>query len=86
MSSVLTVRVTDEMKYQMDSLAGVTGRTRSWIAAEAIKQYLETESWQIGEIKKALVEADAGEFVSEEEMEQVFNKLAPENRGGSNAD
>lgn len=83
MSSVLTVRVPDEMKYQMDSLAEVTGRTRSWIAAEAIRQYMETESWQIGEIRKALAEADAGEFVSEEEMEQVFNKWSPE--GGANA-
>ncbi|MBU1664722.1 MAG: CopG family ribbon-helix-helix protein [Gammaproteobacteria bacterium] len=83
MSSVLTVRVPDEMKYQMDSLAEVTGRTRSWIAAEAIRQYVETESWQIGEIRKALAEADAGEFVSEEEMEQVFNKWSPE--GGANA-
>lgn len=83
MSSVLTVRVTDDMKYQMDSLAEATGRTRSWIAAEAIRQYVDSESWQIGEIRKALVEADAGEFVSEEEMEQVFNKWSPE--GSANA-
>ncbi|MDP2431009.1 MAG: CopG family ribbon-helix-helix protein [Pseudomonadota bacterium] len=83
MSSVLTVRVTDDMKYQMDSLAEATGRTRSWIAAEAIRQYVDSESWQIGEIRKALEEADAGEFVSEEEMEQVFNKWSPEGRANA---
>lgn len=77
MSSVLTVRVADEMKYQMDALAEATGRTRSWIAAEAIRQYVVNESWQVEEIKQALVEADAGEFVSDEEMEQVFNKWSP---------
>ncbi|MDP2832838.1 MAG: CopG family ribbon-helix-helix protein [Pseudomonadota bacterium] len=80
MSSVLTVRVPDDMKYQMDSLAEATGRTRSWIAAEAIRQYVDSESWQIGEIRKALAEADAGEFASEEEMERVFNKWSPEGR------
>lgn len=86
MSSVLTVRVADEVKDQMAVLAEATGRSRSWIAAEAIKQYLDIESWQIGEIRQALAEADAGEFVSEAEMEQVFNKWSPENRGSANAD
>lgn len=84
MSSVLTVRVTDDMKDQMDVLAEATGRTRSWIAAEAIRQYMESESWQIGEIRNALVEADAGDFVEDEEMERVFNKWSPEGR--ANAD
>jgi predicted transcriptional regulator len=84
MSSVLTVRVTDDMKDQMDVLAEATGRTRSWIAAEAIRQYMDSESWQVGEIRNALAEADAGDFVEDEEMEQVFNKWSPEGR--ANAD
>ncbi|MDO9227417.1 MAG: CopG family ribbon-helix-helix protein [Pseudomonadota bacterium] len=83
MSSVLTVRVPDDMKYQMDALAEATGRTRSWIAAEAIRQYVDSESWQIGEIRKALVEADAGDFVEDEEMERVFNKWSPEGRANA---
>lgn len=83
MSSVLTVRVPDDMKYQMDALAEATGRTRSWIAAEAIRQYVDSESWQIGEIRKALKEADAGDFVEDEEMERVFNKWSPEGRANA---
>lgn len=83
MSSVLTVRVPDDMKSQMDALAEATGRTRSWIAAEAIRQYVDSESWQIGEIRKALVEADAGDFVEDEEMERVFNKWSPEGRANA---
>ena len=74
MSCVLTVRVADEVKDQMDSLAEATGRTRSWIASEAIKQYLDLEGWQISELKKALAEADAGDFASDEEVEQVMRK------------
>jgi len=85
MSSVLTVRVPDEMKSQMDVLAEATGRTRSWIAAEAIRQYVVNEGWQVAEIRQALVEADAGDFVSDEEMEQVFNKWSPAHRGDANA-
>lgn len=85
MSSVLTVRVADEMKYQMDALAEATGRTRSWIAAEAIRQYVVNESWQVEEIKQALVEADAGDFATDAEMERVLTKYSPANRGGANA-
>ncbi len=83
MSSVLTVRVTDEMKDQMDALAGATGRSRSWIAAEAIRQYVVNEGWQVAEIRQALVEADAGDFVEDEEMERVFNKWSPEGRANA---
>lgn len=87
MSSVLTVRVTDEVKDQMDVLAEVTGRTRSWIASEAIKQYLDIESWQISELKNALAEADAGDFASDEELEQLMRKwsVSEEKSGGVNA-
>jgi len=87
MSSVLTVRVADEVKDQMDVLAEVTGRTRSWIASEAIKQYLDIESWQISELKNALAEADAGDFASDEELEQLMRKwsVSEEKSGGVNA-
>ncbi|MBI5330745.1 MAG: ribbon-helix-helix protein, CopG family [Betaproteobacteria bacterium] len=86
MSSVLTVRVADDMKNQMDALAEATGRTRSWIAAEAIRQYVDSESWQVAEIKKALIEADAGDFADPEEVKRVFSKYSPANRGTPNAD
>lgn len=85
MSSVLTVRVTDDMKYQMDALAEATGRTRSWIAAEAIRQYVVAEGWQVEEIRKALVEADAGDFADDAEMDRVFNKWSAAAQAGSNA-
>ncbi len=74
MGSVLTVRVTDDVKEQMDALADATGRTRSWIAFEAIKRYLEIESWQVGELRKALAEAEAGDFASDDEVGQVMRK------------
>lgn len=85
MSSVLTVRVADDMKDQMDALAEATGRTRSWIAAEAIRQYVDSESWQVAEIKRALIEADAGDFAEDEEMERVFAMWSPAHRDQTNA-
>jgi predicted transcriptional regulator len=44
------------------------------IAAEAIRVYVDVNEWQIGEIKVAIKEADAGDFASEEETQAVIGK------------
>jgi RHH-type rel operon transcriptional repressor/antitoxin RelB len=49
-------------------------RTKSYLAAQAIRTYVELNEWQIAEIKTALKEADAGDFATPEEVESVFNK------------
>ncbi|EPM56882.1 CopG family ribbon-helix-helix protein [Pseudomonas syringae] len=39
-------------------------------------EYLTREAWQIAEIQRAIEEADAGEFASEEDVKAVMNKWA----------
>lgn len=73
-TAVLTLRVPLEVKQQLDKLADATHRSKSWLAGEAIQRYLDLESWQIGEIKQALSEADAGDFADDEEMAAVRAK------------
>jgi predicted transcriptional regulator len=46
------------------------------LAVEAIERYLEVEDWRVKEIKQAIKEADAGDFVSEKELEKVKKKYA----------
>ena len=73
-TAVLTLRLTKEMKSRLDQLAQITRRSKSFLAAEAIERYLDTEAWQILEIEQALCEADAGYFASEEEVRRVLKK------------
>jgi len=75
-TTTLTLRVSAEMKEQLDKLADVTHRSKSYLAGEAIRQYLDLEAWQIGEIQQALKEADANEFVSHEEVDAIVRKYA----------
>lgn len=75
-TTVLTLRVPADVKDQLDKLAEATHRSKSWLAGEAIKRYLELEAWQIGEISLALKEADAGDFASESEVAAVVGKYA----------
>jgi predicted transcriptional regulator len=72
--TTLTLRIADDLKEQLDALAESTGRTKSFLAVEAIKTYLQQEAWQVAEIRQALAEADAGDFAKEQEVEQVRSK------------
>ncbi len=74
MSTTLTVRLEDEVKNRLDVLAEATKRSKSFLAAEAIRAYVESNEWQIGEISAALGEAQAGDFVDDEEVAALAQK------------
>lgn len=74
MSEVMTIRVDRKTKTRLEKLAKAMERTKSYLAAEAIRTYVELNEWQIAEIKTALKEANVGDFATAEEVESVFNK------------
>ena len=75
-TSVLTLRIDTSVKEKLDLLAEATHRSKSFLAAEAISRYLETEAWQIQETHLALQEADKGDFASDDEITQVVKNYA----------
>ena len=74
MSTTMTIRLDDDLKEQLDQLAASTQRSKSFLAAEAIREFIELNEWQIKEIQQAINEADQGKFASESEVEQTFEK------------
>lgn len=74
MSTKMTVRLEQEVKQRLDDLAAVTQRSKSFLAAEAIREYVENNEWQIREINQALHEADAGDFASDKNVSAVTKK------------
>jgi len=75
-SNILTLRIDSGLKKKLDKLAKSTQRSRSFLAAEAIRDYVALNEWQIEEIKKAIQQADAGDFATDEEVEEMFRKWA----------
>jgi predicted transcriptional regulator len=75
-SAVLTLRLDAKLKDELDRLSRATSRSRSFVAAEAIREYVDLNRWQIGEINKAIGEADRGEFATSREVERTFKKWA----------
>jgi RHH-type transcriptional regulator, rel operon repressor / antitoxin RelB len=54
MSTTMTVRLDDEVKDRLDHLTKATKRSKSFLAAEAIRAYVEFNEWQIGEVQAGL--------------------------------
>jgi RHH-type rel operon transcriptional repressor/antitoxin RelB len=67
-STTVTVRVESEIKKRLEKLAKSTGRTRSFLAAEALKDYLDLNEWQVAGIKKAMASLDQGEGIPHVEV------------------
>ena len=75
-TTVLTLRVPQEVKDRLCELAEATHRSQSFLGGEAIRRYLELEAWQIAEIQQAITEADAGDFATDAKFNAVVKKYA----------
>lgn len=74
MSTTMTIRLEPELKGKLDELAQATQRSKSFLAAEAIREFIELNEWQIKEIHSALKEADNEEFASDRAVKKTLGK------------
>jgi predicted transcriptional regulator len=71
----VTVRLEEECVAYLDELSQIDDRDRSYLIKEAIESYLRQRRWQIEEVRKAVAEADAGDFASDEEVRSLLGSL-----------
>jgi RHH-type transcriptional regulator, rel operon repressor / antitoxin RelB len=69
-TATFTVRVPVDLKKRLDELAKATDRSRSWLAADALKNYVEDQQWQLAEIDQGLRDAQAGRIVPHEKVDR----------------
>lgn len=74
MSTTITIRLDAEVKDRLDRLAESTQRSKSFLAAEAIREFVESNEWQIAEIRAALKEANADDFASDRDVQALAKK------------
>ncbi len=58
-SKTMTLRLDAATLQRLDQLAEVTQRSKAWLAAQAVKDYLELNEWQTQAIRAAVKRADA---------------------------
>jgi predicted transcriptional regulator len=73
MTETLSIRIDTGTKKRLDVLSKRSNRSKSFLAAEAIARYVESEEWQLGEIQGGLAELDAGRGVSHEKVAKWLN-------------
>jgi cytochrome P450/predicted transcriptional regulator len=67
-SATFTVPVDAAAKKRPERLAKNTGRSRSFLAAEAINEYRDVNEWQATGIKRAIASLDRGEGIPHEQV------------------
>jgi RHH-type rel operon transcriptional repressor/antitoxin RelB len=74
MAEAITVRLAAESRQRLEKPAATTARSKSGVAAEAIRAFLDLNDWQTEEIKAGLKEADAGDFAKADDVRNVLSK------------
>lgn len=57
-TTTLSIRVDDDQRERLEALAESTGRSRSFLAAEAIREYLDANEWQVAGVRAAIKSID----------------------------
>jgi predicted transcriptional regulator len=73
--TLLTIRMDEPRIQALDKVAKGIDRDRTYVVTQAIDAFLDTHAWQIGYIEEALIEAEAGKFAADEEVNETFHRL-----------
>ncbi|KAA3507500.1 CopG family ribbon-helix-helix protein [Agrobacterium rosae] len=72
--TAFTIRVPDEVANRLNEIAQKLDRSRSYMAAQAVENFVSREEWQLAEIEAGIAEADRGEVASDEDVARVIGK------------
>lgn len=78
--SIITFRLNAQDARELDAVAASLDRDRSWVLSEAVRAYLELQRWQVRQVQEGVRQADAGLFVSDEEMRRTVARLTRKKR------
>lgn len=77
----ISVRVSPSERAQLEQLSKATGRTKSYLAAQAINDYLALQAWQIEAIQEGVEAAEQPNavFVTHDEVSTWLQSWGTEN-------
>jgi RHH-type rel operon transcriptional repressor/antitoxin RelB len=77
-TEVLTLRIPQSMKVNLETLGKSIHRSKSYIAEKAIEEYLKRNSWQIKELQLAEEEILQGTFISNDKVNDYLDSWGNE--------
>lgn len=79
-SVVITSRIATDLASELDRLADKLGRSRGWVVAQAIEQFVTAELNLLDSLDEAEAQIDRGEYFTQEEMKAWFAARHPVDR------
>lgn len=72
--SQFSMRIPVELSEKLRDLSKATGRSKSYLATQALQSFIDQEAWQIEIIQKAIIEADEGKFATPAQVKALHDK------------
>ena len=73
-TSLLSVRLPGDLADRLENLAKSTDRSKSYLAACAVEEYLAVQEWQVKAIREGMVAAEKGETYGHEEAVKALKR------------
>ena len=70
---LVSTRVSIDLAERLTALAQTTHRSKSFLAAQAIEEFLNVQEWQVEAIKEGLAAAERGDLKSHEQAIAILN-------------
>lgn len=67
-NTTITIRTDPELAGKLAAIASAMDRSRNWVIQKALRQYVDTQMWQIEGIKAAIASLDEGEGIPHEQV------------------
>ena len=74
MSEPVTLRLDPATRKRLERLAKATDRSRAALAADAVRQYLDLNEWQIAAIQAGVREANRGQLIDHGKLKAKWEK------------
>jgi predicted transcriptional regulator len=67
----ISFRLASDKVSALDALASSLDRDRTYLLAEAVQAYLDTQQWQLEEIRAGIADADAGRIIDHRKVKAM---------------
>ena len=73
----VSFRLASDKVSALDELANSLDRDRTYLLAEAVQAYLDTQQWQLEQIRAGITEADAGKVIDHRRVKSIASRWRP---------
>lgn len=77
--TLVSVRLSEPVADRLENLSRATCRSKSFLAAQAIEEFLALQEWQVAAIQEGIEAADRGEVVSHDDAVAELKRWSRDN-------